>query len=162
MRMKSVGAAPLSLLLISISGCATTHSTVEKPNPPKATINEDPMIQIAPGIYAERTIPEAVRARLLLDRAAAGVELAAALGPLEADPPDVIFCQSAACRIHFAGTSQRSCVLVAGEHPEGSSFTPKRATIFIGRVDEAARGVLTHELTHIEMLKRLNAHSAPA
>ncbi len=162
MRMTSVGAAPLFSILISIAGCATTNSAAPKKNAAEILFNEDPLIFIAPHLYAERAIPEAVRARLVRDRAAAAEQLTVELGRLEADPPDVIFCQSEACRVYFAGASQRSCVLAPGEHPEGGRFTAKRTTIFIGRVDAVARGVLTHELAHIEMQKRLNEKFAPA
>ncbi len=119
------------------------------------------MVPLCREVYVDPSSTSFERARLARDYAEARGELLSAFGSLESQPPLTLFCKSSACIADFAGPTQRSRVLEASERVPGATYVADRTTIVMTREDAGARGVLLHELVHVEMLARLKGAHVP-
>lgn len=98
----------------------------------------------------------------------ARARLGAFYGSLKSPMPDIIYCKSAACRAYFAGTDTFSFARGASARPRpGGQYIFPGPTVVITHswpdrgAAVKAEGVLTHEMSHIEMRARLGAVAVP-
>jgi hypothetical protein len=127
--------------------CGASH-------PPVISIGEPTIQPIGVGLYAESGLDD--RAKRELERAheTAQRNLRGAFGALRGDPPIVIFCRTAACKIALgapAGDAAATDLGFARDGIQTEKGFVRYPTVIVSGPFEATPRILTHELVHAEM-----------
>jgi len=110
---------------------------------------------LAPDVLVDEATTPAEREHVLASIAEARKDLAAAIGPLEAEEPLKIFCKTKECGRAVVGPTLRSCVLNPGWPVPGATYVPPRKAIALVHVGERLKSDVEHELTHVELYHRV-------
>jgi hypothetical protein len=121
------------------------------------------MVPVCDDVYVD---PETPPPRLDLMRTTpsrAAERIVAWYGPLRAPRPRVVFCDTDACRLFFAGPAKRGWDVRRGHSAPGAAYVSRdRATLVIVCADARAERMLAHELSHEELAHRTRRARVPA
>ncbi len=118
-------------------------------------------MKIGDAIYADPAYGRFEHAGLISMVGRAKRRLVEFYGEQRSADPDVVFCKTQACSIHFSGPDIRSRALGTGSIGPGGSYRAPRPTVVIVREGPIAENVLVHEFSHIEHHARFGTGRAP-
>ena len=112
-------------------------------------------------LFVDPTADERARGEVL-NAWTSGIEKVRAFyGSLRADLPDGWFCNSDPCRLYFTGPPMRSH-FISGHSITGAEFVAARPSILIVAINERMSRTVAHELSHVELWKRVAPNRVPA
>jgi hypothetical protein len=120
------------------------------------------MSPLCDDVYVESGTPPEKRAELRMAYTSAVKRVTGFYGGLHVERPRVVFCASDTCRVWFAGPTRRSWNLAPGRHAPGARYVSDgRYTVVMVHVDALSENALAHELSHLELQRRVAGGDVP-
>lgn len=128
---------------------------------PQILFDKTPMLALCDGVYVEATATADQQLSLRQSVALAYTAVTDFYGSFNAPHPQMIFCQTQACRTYFMGTYV-GAYSPLGFQLSGSSFYAAKPTVFVTYTSfpNLGRETIAHELTHTETIYRYDSGSS--
>lgn len=130
---------------------------------PQVLFNKTPMLNLCDGVYVEPTATADQQLNLRQSVAQAYAVVADFYGTFSAPHPQIILCQTAACRTYFMGTYGGVYSPLGFQLP-GATYQAGKPTLFVTYTSfpNLGRQTIAHELSHVEFGYRIGDGGFPA